>query len=111
MNTTIIINNEFLGHGDDDLGRRLMESFLRKLCMQENKPEKIIFYNSGVKLLAKGSNVLDAIEILEKAGVDLIACGTCVNYYKISDKIEPVQISNMVDIISTLMNSSKVITM
>ncbi|PIQ88884.1 MAG: response regulator SirA [Candidatus Omnitrophica bacterium CG11_big_fil_rev_8_21_14_0_20_42_13] len=110
MKKTVVINNEILGRGNDDLGRQIMGSFLRKLCLENNKPEKIIFYNSGVKLLVKNSGVFDAIELLLKSGVDLIACGTCVNYYELKDKIEPVHISDMVTIISTLMNSDNVIT-
>jgi len=110
MNKTIVINSEFLGRGDDDLGRQIMGSFLRKLSIEENKPKKIIFCNSGVKLLAKGSSVLDGIDLLKKAGIDMMACGTCVNYYKLEDKIESGLISDMRSIISTLMNSDDVIT-
>jgi len=110
MNKTIIINSEFLGRGDDDLGRQIMGSFLRKLSIEENKPEKIIFYNSGVKLLAEGSPLLDGIDLLTKTGIDMMACGTCVNYYKLADKIEPGLINDMKSIISTLMNSDNVIT-
>ena len=110
MNKAIVINSEFLGRGDDDLGRQIMGSFLRKLSIEENKPKKIIFFNSGVKLLAKGSSVLDGIDLLKKAGIDMMACGTCVNYYKLADKIESGLISDMRSIISTLMNSDDVIT-
>jgi selenium metabolism protein YedF len=110
MNKTIVINSEFLGRGDDELGRQIMGSFLRKLSIEENKPKKIIFFNSGVKLLAKGSSVLDGIDLLKKAGIDMMACGTCVNYYKLEDKIESGLISDMRSIISTLMNSDDVIT-
>ena len=74
MKKTILITSEFLGRGDDGLGATLMGSFLRKLCTAENQPKEIIFYNSGVKLLAEGSAVLDAIEMLTKKGIT--ACGT-----------------------------------
>jgi selenium metabolism protein YedF len=110
MNKTIVINSELMGRGDDELGRQIMGSFLRKLSIEENKPKKIIFFNSGVKLLAKGSSVLDGIDLLKKAGIDMMACGTCVNYYKLADKIESGLISDMKSIISTLMNSDDVIT-
>jgi len=56
----------------------ISHSFLRKLFALGTKPDAIILYNSGVKLLADGSSVLDAMEALFKAGVDIIACGTCV---------------------------------
>ncbi len=110
MKKTIIVNNETLGIGSKELGKRLMGSFLRKLCISENKPETIIFYNSGVRLLAKGSSVLDALDTLLNAGVDIIACGTCVGYYKLNDTFVVGRVSNMQEITSILLNSESVIT-
>lgn len=110
MKKTIIISNEVMGNGPEELGKTIMGSFLRKLAAEESKPQTLIFYTAGVKLLAEGSPVLDAIDALTKAGVDLIACGTCVNYYKLADKIQPERISDMQTIISILMKSDVVIT-
>lgn len=110
MKKTIIVSDEYLGRGDNELGGILMGSFLRKLCLAENLPKEIIFYNSGVKLLAEGSPVLDAIEMLSQKGVDITACGTCVNYYKLSKLIDPVQVGDMAGIIAHLMGSDHVVT-
>lgn len=110
MKKTILITSEFLGAGDDELGAILMGSFLRKLCSAGNLPKEIIFYNSGVKLLAEGSAVLDAIEMLAKKGVGLTACGTCVNHFGLADKMEPVNMGDMAGIIAELMASPNVVT-
>ena len=110
MKKTILITSEYLGQGDDELGATLMGSFLRKLCLTEHLPKEIIFYNSGVKLLAEGSAVLDAIEMLSKKGVGLTACGTCVSYYGLNKLIDPVQVGDMAGIISELMKSAHVVT-
>lgn len=110
MKKTIIVSSEFLGRGDDELGRSLMGSFLRKLCMADNLPKDIIFYNAGVKLLAEGSPVLDAIDMLAQKGVNITACGTCVSYYKLSKLIDPVQVGDMAGIIAELMGSNCVVT-
>ncbi|NOY75033.1 MAG: sulfurtransferase-like selenium metabolism protein YedF [Kiritimatiellaeota bacterium] len=110
MRKIIIVNSERMGHGDDALGARLMGSFLRKLCNEKTKPEKMLFYNSGVKLLAEGSTVLDAIELLAKSGVELIACGSCVHHYKLENKIEPGMIGDMKGIISEIMAADTVTT-
>jgi selenium metabolism protein YedF len=110
MKKIIVITSEFLGRGDDELGAMLMGSFLRKLCLAENLPQEIIFYNAGVKLLAEGSPVLDAIEMLAGKGVNITACGTCVNYYKLTKLVDPVQVGDMAGIISELLNSDHVIT-
>ena len=107
---TIIINNQFFGSGSDDLGKTLMASFLRKLWANKNKPDNIIFYNSGVKLLSKGSDILDALEALSELNIELLACGTCVNYFGLEDKLVVGRISNMQEISTVIMNSDTVIT-
>jgi len=110
MKKTIIIKSEIFGTGSNELGEKLMSSFLRKLWTLETKPDSMIFYNSGVKLLAEGSPVLDALEALAGAGVDLVACGTCCGYFEIKDKLVAGRISDMQEIASTMMNSDAVIT-
>jgi selenium metabolism protein YedF len=110
MGKTLVIRSEFLGSGSDELGERLMGSFLRKLWAEDAKPATIIFYNSGVKLVAEGSTVLDALTELHAAGVDLVACGTCAGYFEIKDSVRVGRISDMREIVSLLMNSESVIT-
>ena len=110
MKKIIVITSEYMGVGDDELGTTLIGSFLRKLCISESLPKEIIFYNSGVKLLAEGSSVLDAIEMLEKKGVELTACGTCINHYGLADKMDRANVGDMTGIISALMASGSVVT-
>jgi selenium metabolism protein YedF len=110
MKRTVVINSKTLGSGSDELGRNLMGSFLRKLWASDAKPDAIIFYNAGVTLLAEGSPVLDALDALFKAGVDLIACGTCVAYYKLEDKLVGGRVSTMQEIVSVMLTSDSVIT-
>ncbi len=107
---TLIINGQFLGRGDDNLGGQLMGNFLRKIWALDNKPTRMIFYNSGVRLMAEGSPVLDALSGLHDAGVDLIACGTCVAYYDLANKIVVGRVSDMTEIASTLMTSDTVVS-
>jgi selenium metabolism protein YedF len=106
----VVINSETLGSGSEELGAQLMGSFLRKLCVAPAKPEAILFYNSGVKLLAEGSGVLDALETLAKAGVDLVACGTCCGYYGVADKLAVGRISDMAEIVSRVLETEAVVT-
>ncbi len=110
MKKTILITNQFLGQGDEVLGAALMGSFLRKLCLSENLPKEIIFYNSAVKLLAEGSAVLDAVEMLSKKGIHLIACGTCVGHYELKNIMDCVQVGDMAGIIAELMGSGHIVT-
>lgn len=110
MKKIIIINNEYLGTGSDELGRKLMGSFLRKLWAEDNKPDAIIFYNSSIKLLDENSAVLDAMDGLFTSGVELIVCGTCVGFYEFKNKISIGRVSDMGEIVSILMNADNVIT-
>lgn len=110
MKRTIVIHSETLGRGDDELGKKLMSPFLRKLLLTEKKPDRIIFYNSGVKLLAEGSEYLFELEELAKAGIELIGCGTCIGCYKLDDKIAVGRKSNMQEIVDSLMESDSAIT-
>lgn len=110
MKTAIIINNEGLGKGDDELGKKLMGAFLRKLWVKSELPDIIICYNSGVKLVATGSQVLDALHGLFEKGVDIISCGTCIDHYDLGQKIEVGRRTDMVEIVELMMAYEKVIT-
>lgn len=106
----VILNSEFMGHGDNTLGEKLMGSFLRKVWSFEKKPGAIIFYNSAVKLLAEGSDVLDALNGLFESGVDLLACGTCVTHFGLNDKVAVGRVSDMQEIATLLTTADHVST-
>lgn len=110
MKNVIIINSEYMGKGNDELGKTLIGVFLRKLWAKEEKPDAIILYNSAVKLIAKESSVLDAFDGLSSAGVDILACGTCVEFYQLKESVVVGRISNMDEISSLLLSADKVIT-
>ena len=107
---TIVINKDFMGIGSEELGRKLMASFFRKVWSLEDKPDKIIFFNAGVKLVVEGSNCLESLQELGKAGVDILACGTCINYFDLKEKLKVGRVSNMEEIASTMLQSDSVIT-
>lgn len=110
MSEIIIINSEIMGKGNEELGKILIGAFLRKLWAQEKKPDYIILYNSAVKLIAESSKVLDAMDGLYSAGVDIVACGTCIEFYQLKDNIKTGRISSMDEICTLLMQADKVIT-
>ncbi|HVN83181.1 MAG TPA: DsrE family protein [Terriglobia bacterium] len=110
MKTAIVLKGETLGNGDNLLGQQLMGSFLRKLWASRQKPDFILFYNSAVKLLGSSSSVLDALEGLSNAGVDLIACGTCIGFYRLKDSMVVGRVSDMKEIVDILLRAEKVVT-
>ncbi len=110
MVKVIVVNSESMGRGDDELGTKLVGSFLRKLWAQESKPAAVVFYNTGVKLMARGSSVLDALNGLSASGVDLLACGTCVTSFQLGDRMAVGRVSDMTEITSLLLRADTVIT-
>jgi len=105
----ICIKSDKMGEGNDDLGRLLMQGYINTIIETGILPEKIVFYNSGVKLVTEESNVAVSLMELEKKGVKIVMCGTCVDFYGLKDKINFGVISNMYDISDVLIKSGKII--
>ena len=108
----IFIGADIIGRGENiELGKLLMQSFLNTLQSLPNQPESIIFMNDGVKLVAEESHVLGELKQLSEAGVELLACGTCLSRLGLSDKVAVGQVSNMFTIADVLTKASKVISL
>lgn len=105
----IYIDGETLGRGSDELGRVLMRSFLYTTKELATHPWRIVFLNSGVKLVAEGSEYLDILHDLEGLGTEILACGTCLDYFDLKDKVRAGRISNMYEIESSFLEATKVI--
>jgi selenium metabolism protein YedF len=105
----VFINGETLGRGDDGLGRILILSFLHTLKELEVPPWRVIFINGGVKLVAEGSEALTALKEITDLGADILACGTCLDYFHLKDKVKVGRISNMYEIASSFLEATHVI--
>jgi selenium metabolism protein YedF len=110
VKTVFIINSDAMGRGHDRLGGVLMDKFLRTLADMPEKPVIIAFYNSGVRLLCEGSLVLEPLGMLQAAGVELLACGTCLDFFDLRPHILAGRASNMREITGALLTADKVIT-
>jgi selenium metabolism protein YedF len=108
--TIIVLHAETLGRGDDALGAKLIGNYLRTLASVEPRPDAIVFYNAAVKLLGEGSAHLEALRTLHDAGVDLLACITCLEYFALTARLAVGTVSNMRDIVQRTMEAQKVIT-
>lgn len=106
----VVVNSEAMGNGDPELGRTLILKFLNSLRRSETKPDVILFYNTGVRVLCQPGAVLEALQDLQASGVELIACGTCVSYFQLQDRILVGRVSNMDEIVATLMKADSVVT-
>jgi len=105
---TIVVSGDKLGDGDEALGEALMKSYLFALSEADIIPNNLVFLNSGVKLVVEDSLVLESIDKLKERGVSIYSCGLCLDFYKIKDKVQVGEITNMYAIIE-MMNSSKTI--
>jgi hypothetical protein len=109
MTSTFAITGEGLGRGDDALGARLMIKFVQQIAAQATKPTTVAFYNAGVRLLLPSSPVIDSLKALEADGVDLIACGTCLDHFDMRGRLAAGRISDMREILAALASADKAI--
>ena len=105
----IAISSDRMGRGNDELGYVLIRSFLHTILSLEPLPHTVIFYNTGVKLTVKDSEVLDDLKKIEESGVSILICGTCLNYFGISKDLSVGIISNMYDIASTMAGAGRLV--
>jgi selenium metabolism protein YedF len=101
----ILIQSEFIGRGSDELGELLMSRFLTVLTDSKVKPASLLFLNSGVKLVVEGSWALTHLKKLEEQGVEILACGTCLDFFGLTDKLKVGKPTDMVSTIDSLLNS------
>jgi selenium metabolism protein YedF len=106
----VFVNSEALGHGSDELGRILMRSFLNTLKELDEKPWRILLINSGVKLVAEGSECLTPLKELHGLDVEILSCGTCLDYFQLKDKVMVGKVTNMYEIVSSFTRATKVIS-
>jgi len=99
-----------MGFGDDELGLKLMLSFLRTLKEMGSDLWRLVFVNNGVKLTIDGSEVLADLKAYEKAGLKILVCGTCLNHFKLLERKQVGETTNMLDIVTAAQLADKVIT-
>ncbi|OQY29948.1 MAG: hypothetical protein B6244_01430 [Candidatus Cloacimonetes bacterium 4572_55] len=113
--TVLSVQDEFMGSGDKDLGRILIRGFFHTLAESIDDPslipDKIVFYNVGVKLVSEDSPILSDLKMLEDQGVDILSCGICIGHFGLKDRIGVGIISNMYDIAEILLSAGKVINL
>ena len=97
-NTVIVLGSNTMGNGSDELGEILMKGFVFALTKQSTLPQTVLLYNSGVKLASEGSDSIPDLKVLEEEGVEILACGTCLSYYELTEKLQVGSVTNMYEI-------------
>lgn len=109
IGTVAAVGSDRMGDGSDELGHILMKSFIFAVTQLDVLPDKMLFYNGGAKLTIEGSESLDDLKVLEEQGVEIMTCGTCLDYYGIKDKLAVGSVTNMYSIVETLQGAMSVI--
>jgi len=108
----LLVPSELMGRGEHaELGQVLMRGFFHALSEMNPLPNTIIFFNSGVKLVVEGSPVVEDLQFLREQGVEVLACGTCLGYYNLKEKVAVGEVSNMYTIVETMLTAARVITL
>jgi selenium metabolism protein YedF len=105
----VMVANDCMGHGDDELGSKLMVSFLKTLKEMGDELWRLVFVNNGVKMTISGSEVLPVLKELEERGVYILVCGTCLTHFNLLEKKMVGETTNMLDIVTAMQLADKVV--
>ena len=107
----VFLGSDIVGRGEDrQLGALLMQKYLHTTSGHRIKPKSILLMNDGVKMVAKNSPVLEELKLLSGQGIDILACGTCLERFGLTDQVAVGKVSNMYDITDAMLKASKVIS-
>ena len=105
----VMIATDRMGYGDDELGLKLMVSFIKTLAEMGDELWRLVFVNNGVKLTIDGSPVLDALKTYQAGGLQILVCGTCLTHFDLLDRKQVGETTNMLDIVTAMQLADKVI--
>jgi selenium metabolism protein YedF len=109
-NTVVYVRSDRMGAGEDALGRPLLASFLHTLAASPRKPRRMVFVNRGVFLTTEGSEVLEPLRALERAGVEIFSCGTCLDYFHRKETLAVGKVGNMAGTVESLLTADRVVS-
>jgi len=109
--TVILVTNNGMGKGPQELQLTLITKYLELLNLQDDLPAAMCFYTEGVRLVTEGSPVIEKLRALEEKGVRLVVCSTCLNYFGLIEKIKIGIVGGMGDILAAQWQAAKVITL
>lgn len=107
--TAAVISSRFMGTGDDELGALLMKGFIYALSQLDPLPDTILLYNGGAYLSLEDSASLEDLKAMEARGVNIMTCGTCLDFYKIKDKLGVGTVTNMYNIVEAMNKAGKIL--
>jgi hypothetical protein len=107
---TVLITQDGMGHADTELKHKLVRTYLDLLSLEDPLPDTICFYTEGIRMVIEGSPVLEELGALQRQGVRLIVCRTCVDHFGVADKVRVGEVGNMKEILTAQWDAEKVVT-
>lgn len=107
--TVYAFGTNVMGGGNDELGATLMKGFIYAVSQLDELPKTMLFYNGGAKLTVEGSASLEDLKSLQAQGVEILTCGTCLNFYGLSDKLAVGEVTNMYAIVEKLNGAGHIV--
>lgn len=107
----VFVGRDTVGDGDRELGTNLMRMFFYTLSQSDDKPGAVLFMNAGVKLPTLDEQVAEHLKALTQAGTEILVCGTCLNFYGLTDQLKVGTVSNMYDIVTRMQRAGKVLSL
>lgn len=108
-NMVVVVSSDRMGSGNDELGKVLIKGFIFAVTQLDKLPKTMLFYNGGATLTTEGSDSLEDLKSLEAQGVEILTCGTCLDYYGLKDKLAVGSVTNMYSIVETMAGAGKII--
>lgn len=105
----VVLSSDKMGEGDEELGKVLIKGFIYAITQLDKYPKSVLLYNSGVKLASEGSDSIEDLKVLEDHGVEILSCGTCLNFYNLQDKLQVGKVTNMYSIVEELSEATNII--
>lgn len=108
-NLVVAVGSATMGEGNDELGKTLMKGFLFAVSQLEELPKTILFYNGGAQIPVEGSDSLEDLKNMAAQGVEILTCGTCLNFYGLAEKLAVGSVTNMYSIVEKLSGATNII--
>ena len=105
----VVLSSDKMGEGDDELGKVLIKGFIYAITQLDKLPKSVLLYNGGVKLSTEGSDSIEDLKELEEKGVEILSCGTCLNFYNLQDKLKVGKVTNMYSIVEEMSGATNII--
>jgi len=103
-----LFDADFIG-SNRELGKVLVNGFLNAIPSLPERKSTVVLISNGVKLAVSGSYVLDTLKQFEEMGFTILICGTCLDFFKIREKVEAGTVSNALEIMEALTTAAKVV--